>query len=227
MHEFLFSQSWTPPRFTVLGLPLEPFTIGHELILWNKLNPAVTYNLAGFKELPMEEKGRALAEAVQICYNDKDAKAKKLFDDSKKWIKTAAELDLDKEIEAFFAYREACGQDFPVMKMPRTQGVPFHYFGAPDVARLINYVVEKHSLLITAHFNGTPLDFPLGLARTLYSTHLETEGAIWVKNQQDMEREAPRKPGTPPPGLNEKVLTGEAAEKAFNDAVAMAEKGAK
>ena len=68
---------------------------------------------------------------------------------------------------------------------------------------------------------------PLGLAQILYTTHLEATGAVWVKNQQEMERELPPKPGTPPPGQNEKVLVGEEAEKAFAEAVANANKGNK
>jgi len=39
-----------------------------------------------------------------------------------------------------------------------------------------------------------------------------------------MEREAPPKPGTPPPGQHEKVLTGDAADQAFAEAVKAATK---
>ena len=188
MHDYEFSQVFTPPRFIVLGLPLERLTIGHELLLWNRQNPVVQLTAYGFKQLPIEEKGRALAEAVQIVYNDKDEKAKKLFDNSKGWIRKAVALDLDKEIDAFYSYRDICGKDLPTVKQPRAKDVPFHYFGAPEVARLINYVSNAHSAMIQAHFEGSPLNFPLGLARMLYSTHLETEGAIWVENWQDLEQ---------------------------------------
>ena len=187
MHDYEFSQVFTPPRFIVLGLPLESLTIGHELVLWNRLNPCVQFTALGFKMLPEEEKSRALAEAVQIVFNDKDKKGKALYENSKVWIKQASKLDLDKEIDTFYSYREICGRDLPMVKQPKVKDVPFHYFGAPELARLINYVSSAHQALITAHFEGSPLNFPLGLARMLYSTQLETEGAIWVENLHDVQ----------------------------------------
>jgi hypothetical protein len=130
------------------------------------------------------------------------------------------------QIKSFRAYRAEGSRDLPLAKMPKQAGVPFRYFGAPPIASLLNYVTEKHSLLIVSHFSGSPLNFPLGLAQILYTTNLEAAGSVWVKNQSEMEREAPRKEGEPPLGLNEKVLTGDEADKAFAEAVANANKGA-
>lgn len=181
MHETIFADAFRPPHFTVLLRPLLDYTIGHELILWQRRNSLVTYPAAAsFKELPEKEKRRALAEAVDICCQEQ-AKS------GEKWAKKTAALDLDAEIDQFYAYLAAGSQDLPTVKMPRPHGVPFHYFGAPELARLINYVTHAHAVMIATHFEGSPLNFPLGLARMLYLADAEAAGNVWVKNFQDVE----------------------------------------
>jgi len=181
MHETTFADAFTPARATVLGVELLTFSIGHEIILWQRRNPLVIYTPESFKELPLAEKTKALGEAVQIC----SIKAK---EDGKKWGNEVAAMDLDVETDKWQAYRASGSLDLPTVKQPRqSSNTPFHYFGAPELARLINYVTTSHAMLIATHFKGSPLEFPLGLAKILYSTHLECEGAIWVENWQDAE----------------------------------------
>jgi len=223
MHEELFSNAFQPPSVKVFGLALENYAIGHEMALIREGNPLATYGKISFEELSEDAKRLSLIMAMEICGKGKFL-AKFRFTLAASQAKAA---ELDKGIESFRAYRSAGSQDLPQTKMPRQQGVPFRYFGAPGLASLINYVASNHSLLIQSHFGGSPLNFPLGLAQILYSTHLEATGSIWVKNQQEIDREAPRKPGTPAPGLNEKILVGEEAEKAFAEAAANANKGIK
>ena len=223
MHDTVFATSFQPPPAKVFGVALETFAIGHELALIRQGNPLATYGEKSFDELPRDAKKLALTMAVQIC-------GKLGWFKKWKFVVTLFRMkpeEFDRQVKIFRDYRAAGSQDLPLTKMPKQHGIPFRYFGAPGLASLLNYVVEKHSLLIKSHFKSSPLNFPLGLAQILYTTHLETTGAVWVKNHQEMEREKPRKPGTPEPGQNEKVLTGEAAEKAFAEAVANAEKGAK
>jgi hypothetical protein len=81
---------------------------------------------------------------------------------------------------------------FPTVTMPRAQGSPFHYFGAPEMARLINYVSVNHALMIQSHFGGSPLNFPLGLARMLNLTSLECDGNVWIENWKDAEEKERR-----------------------------------
>ena len=223
MHEENFASSFQPPTVKVFGVAMGIYAIGHELALIRQGNPLATYGEASFLELSSDAKKLALAMAMEVC-------GKIGF--VKKWLLAirmihATPSEMEQEIKTFRHYRAEGSQDLPLTKMPKQHGIPFRYFGAPGLASLLNYVTKEHSLLITAHFKGSPLNFPLGLAQILYATHLEGAGAIWVKNQQEMEREAPRKPGTPEPGLNEKVLTGEEAEKAFAEAVKSSEKGTK
>ena len=223
MHDIDFANSFAPATEKIFGVPMEVFAIGHELALVRQGNPLATYGETSFDELGLDAKKLALAMAVEICGRlGRVSKYRLAFK-----ISVVTEERLNQEICKFRKYRSEGSRDLPLANMPKQHGIPFRYYGSPALASLLNYIAEKHSLLIKSHFGGSPLNFPLGLAQMLYTAHLEATGAVWVKNQQDMEREAPRKPGTPPPGLNEKVLTGEAAEKAFNEAVAMAEKGAK
>ncbi len=223
MHEQEFCTSFQPPVAKVFGVWLDTYAIGHELALIRQGNPLVTYSDTSFAELPDNAKKLALTMAIEIC-------GKLGF--FTKWIYVIRTLRADpvtvtKEIQKFRDYRKAGSLDLPLAKMSRPSGVPFHYFGAPELARLLNFVTERQSLLVHSHFNGSPLNFPLGLAQILLTADLEKDGHIWVKNFQDMERERPPKPGTPPPGLNEKILTGEEAEQAFAEAAAKAEKGNK
>jgi len=201
---------------------MENFAIGHELALIRQGNPLATYGESSFAELSSDAKMLALAMAVEICG--------KRFGFLRKWKFVISEYratpeELATEIKRFREYRAAGSHDLPLTKMPKQHGIPFRYFGAPALASLINYVTEKHHLLIRSHFHGSPLNFPLGLAQILYTTHLETTGAVWVKNHQEMEREKPRPEGAPPLGINEKVLLGEEAEKAFAEAVKNANGG--
>lgn len=220
MHEEVFANSFEPPTGKIFGAALDRYAIGHEMALIRQGNPLATYGATSFAELAPEAKKLALAMAVEIC-------GRLTFFGKYKFVARAhraTDEALAQEIQKFREYRAAGSQDLPLAKMPKQQGIPFRYFGSPGLASLLNYVVAQHSLLIQSHFEGSPLNFPLGLAQILYTTHLEATGAVWVKNQQEMERELPPKPGTPPPGQNEKVLVGEEAEKAFAEAVKLASK---
>jgi hypothetical protein len=221
MHEQDFSNSFQPPTTKIFGVRLETFAIGHELALIRQGNPLATYTESSFAELSDDAKKLALALAVEIC-------GKLGF--LGKWKFVIAEFrtkpeELEAEIKRFRDYRATGSRDLPLTKMPKQHGIPFRYFGAPGLASLLNYVTAHHSLLIQSHFKGSPLNFPLGLAQILYTTHLETTGAVWVKNHQEMEREKPPREGTPPPGQNERIYTGAEAEKVFAEAAKKAAEG--
>ena len=222
MHELAFANSFRPPEQILFGVKMENYSIGHELALVRQGNPLATYTAKSFSELPTIAKRLALAMAIEVCGN-----VRSLF---RKWrlaflIHRLSDESLSYAIEAFDTYRRFGSEDLPMQKMPRQHGVPFHYFGAPELARLINYVADHHQTLIAVHFGGSPLNFPVGLARVLYSTQLETDGAIWIKNAQDMAHDAPKKEGTPEASTTEVVLTGEAAEKSLEEAIATAGAG--
>lgn len=185
MHDAAFADAFRPPRFTVLLLDLMDFTIGHELVLWQRRNPLVVSSASEFDQQPWNFKIKALSQAVLVCCR----RAPRL---ASFWGRRCANLGLDAEVQKFRDYRAAGSLDLPTAKMPRTQGHPYHYFGGPELARLINYVTRMHSVMVQTHFEGSPLNFPLGLARMLYLVDAECEGGIWIKNHLDMEADAQR-----------------------------------
>ena len=222
MHEKEFAESFQPYAVRIFGVRLDNYAIGHELALIRQGNPLATYGDTSFDELADDAKKLALLMAVEVC-----GKINRFFKYLFIVVVYYASPELfNNAVQAFRSYRAAGSRDLPLTKMPKQHGIPFRYFGAPTAASLLNYVSKEHSMLIHSHFGGSPLNFPLGLAQILYTTQLEADGKVWVKNSQEMERDQPPKEGTPPPGQNEKFLTGEDAEKAFAEAVKNANKGA-
>ena len=178
MHEIAFADAARPARWVVLKLTLLDYSIGHELLLWQERNPLVTYTAESFAEIDLAEKIQALLHAVSVCERTWDGNRKpiKWF---RLWMWLNRHADYLAEIEKFREYRNG-NADLPTVRMPRTGGGNFHYFGAPEAARLLNYVSQFHPNVVS-----NPFDFPLGLARMLYSTHAETEGNLWVENYHD------------------------------------------
>ena len=181
MHEKTFADAFHVPQCSEFGLRLRNYAIGHELALMRDENPVVTYSEKAFSELPPAVQKLALAGAVEIC-------AYRVPRFKLLWALRAARMAIEDELSKFRNYRAAGSLDLPTVKQPRVSGGPaYHYFGAPELARLLNYVTEHHSVMIQTHFDGSPLNFPLGLARILWMTEMETSGAIWVENWQDAE----------------------------------------
>jgi hypothetical protein len=213
MHDQDFCSSFQPDPATVFGVRLETFAIGHELALIRQGNPLVTMGEASFEELDRDARKLALAMALEICGRVGFLRRWKVV----VAIYRAKPEGLAGEIKDFRDYRSAGSRDLPLAKMPKQHGVPWRYFGAPALASLLNYVTERHELLIKTHFGGSPLNFPLGLAQILYSTHLEGAGMVWVKNAQEMEVK-----GDPTKAGNEKIYAGDEADKVFAEATAKA-----
>lgn len=67
MHDFAFAECARPARFAVLGCPLLPYTIGHEILLWRYQNPLLGLTREQFDALPATEQVAALTRAVTIC----------------------------------------------------------------------------------------------------------------------------------------------------------------
>lgn len=187
MHEPLFCKTIQPNPVRVLNLWLRPFSIGHSIILLNRGNPLGSYSQNSFAELNENAQRASLIGAALVCYKSWRGNARPernilLWG----WIcRKKLGTGLPVELSKFFAYRNAAMQDFPTVKMPRPHGATYHYFGSPELARLLLFVQP-----FCKDFGfETPYDFPLGLARQLYSTQLESEGNIWIKNFQDEENE--------------------------------------
>jgi len=181
MHEGILAQALQPPGVRVLGLDLLPFSLGHEVVLWRRENPLVTGTREAFGLLPAGRQAEAVAEAVLVC-------CRRVPRWGWLWTRRAARLDVAAAAEAFMAYRVAGAVDLPTVPIKRSGPTPsFHYFGAPEVARLVNYVAAAHGDMVRVHYGGSVWNFPYGLARVLYTTHLECQGDVWVENFQDAQ----------------------------------------
>ena len=184
MHESIFSAAAYAEGATVLRLALRPYSIGHEILLWRTSNPFATYGRKSIMELPEGVQRQKLFTACFICersweQNHTPFKWPLLTLFCRRDCVTAVEVD------KFLSYRDSASQDFPAVKQPPVKGASYHYFGAPDLARLVLFMCRGR-LYEQLGFQ-TPWDAPLGLARQLYSTYLEEEQLIWIENYQDVE----------------------------------------
>jgi hypothetical protein len=184
MHDLDFADAFRPPQFTVLGLPLLDYSIGHELVLWQRRNPLVIFTSEYFDGCALSDRVHALTQAVLIC-----CKRVPKWAAGGIWAWRIRNVDVGAEVKKFRYYRAAGSRDLPTVKQPRDSKAPFHYFGGPELARLINYVTTSHAVMIKTHFGGSPLNFPLGLARMLYLVAEESAGSVWIKNHNDYKDE--------------------------------------
>lgn len=190
MHEQSFAAAIRPDIHAVLRLPLMPYSIGHELLLIRQNNPLVTMGAESFKELPLERQRSALMRAVLVCYRSWSQNQK-----ADRWLWLwgwfVRKCDTAEEVEKFQIYRQEGIQDFRTIKMPRARSdVPYHYFGSPEIARLILFLLDRR----LHEFHGVPsvYDFPVSLARMLYLASAEETGSIWVENWHDRQAQMVR-----------------------------------
>jgi hypothetical protein len=190
LHEVIFATAARPEKVVVLNLLMQDYSIGHELLLWHQSNPLVTYTDKGFQELAPEIQRAKLFSAALTCERTWTGNQKRL-----RWLRTTEifrrHLQTGDEIKKFREYRNSGSLDLPTVPQPRPAGIPsapFHYFGAPDTARLLLFI-NRESLHRSFGYK-TPYDFPLGLAQMLYATQAETEGGLWIENYQDQRNKA-------------------------------------
>jgi hypothetical protein len=184
MHDALFADAVRPEGAVVLNLLMLEYSIGHELLLWRQRNPMVTHSREGFEVLPATDRREALMLAALACHRTWEGN-KDQAENLKQWGKSTKKLNLETEVAKFRAYRIDGSHTLPTRAMPKTSGVPFHYFGSPETAMLLLFVQPLYLDFGCA----TPFDFPLGLARTLYLADAEAKGNVWVKNHHDIADE--------------------------------------
>lgn len=189
MHDTTLADAARPVRVSILGLPMRDYSIGHEILLWRSENSFVTHTESGFDQLPEQKQKTDLFDALFTCErswvdNFTPVRFPCLFG----WTRRHA--DFEAAYKAFRQYRGLGSLSIKTINMPRSNGGHYHYFGAPEAARLFLFVLDKN--LHTANGIESPYDFPFGLARILYLTQIESEGGIWVENQHDRETQVRR-----------------------------------
>jgi len=182
MHEAALAQAALPAPTVVLGMPLRPFSIGHELALIREGNP-LAETLTDSQSIVDRA---ALAQAALICsetwagirslHKDPWLPLKLLI-----WKLRTRNADQVEEVRAFNAYRNAGSLEFKVSDM-RQAGQPPRQPGAPFLLRLQQFLVVTMRLSEEQAWN-----YPYGLAKMQWSAFWEGEGGLALYNDHDAE----------------------------------------
>lgn len=155
--------------FTVLGVRLRPFCIGHRLILEACENSLLN---------PFAEPSRVdLAQAVLVCSRpfDEAQPAGVLY--RLKLIRLATrKMDLLSEAEKFRAYVEQ-GSQFPVLKPGDGGRSP----GGPFLLRLVQWIMS------IGYSEQAAWNRPLGAAVWEWATYFEDKGSLKIQNQSEAD----------------------------------------
>jgi hypothetical protein len=172
MNEVVFADAVRPPGRRVLRLQLQPFSVGHELLLEGERNLLLTGREV-FEQRPIGEQWQSALRAALICSrtwaeNQQGARWLRL------WGWFARREDLGRAAQAFREYRTE-GSRFPVLNPQQGKG---RELGSEFMAQLCDYLRP---------FGPALFDVPLGMAVHMYFANREQEGACDVMNETDRE----------------------------------------
>jgi hypothetical protein len=171
-HEPLLRRAAMPAPTRVLGLPLRPYSIGHELLLTSEDRPAQTQL-------------QALAAAVLICSNTFEENRRMPSDllltlKIKLWNRRIRKMDLARELLAFAAYRNEGSLEFPLSEFD-SSGSSGHAPGSPLILQLQQFMMLNFRLS-----ENEAWDYPFGLAKQRWCAFYEREGGLRIKNRHEM-----------------------------------------
>ena len=198
MHDLAFAHAARPMGAEVMGCPLLPYSLGHELILIQRQNPFILLSRDAFESLPMAAQLAAVTEIALVCSRDWRGNHRKLRFWHRQpiphhhvnWIKeiATAQLYLDaarrlpatvtKEVDHICAKKAGYT---PISEMP---GRPL---GSSLLSQLVNFCYERPAMI-----DGTMFvwDMPFALTAHLYFAHLEAGGSLRIENATEAaERE--------------------------------------
>jgi len=185
MHEPLLARAALPAPTKVCGIPLRPYSLGHELLLVAEASPFLT----GGGVFPGD-----LLTAIWICSSTFEG-AKRSQNSwlylprlwlTKRMVAKACAKNLDRESAAFVEYREEGILELPLSdvmepgeKTPRTPGSPY-------ILRLHQFLVER-----LRKSEADAWDYPVGLAKIRWSTYYEEQHGLKVYNEDNVEMDRP------------------------------------
>jgi hypothetical protein len=193
MHDLAFADAARPTRVVCLRLPLLPYSVGHELILWNQRNPLLLASRDEFNALPIFEQRKALIKAVIACYrnwgdNNKPEKGLRL------WLWLIRKTDWAVAVAEFRNYLESGRSLVPALSNDArdkevydiANGESSHgagrALGAPFIAQLVLFATSTLRIPINAAY-----DLPFSVIGNLYYTQLEADGRLNIENQKEAE----------------------------------------
>lgn len=176
MNDNAFSDAVRPARRVILRLLMQPYSIGHEILLQNRRNPMAILSQEEFNALSIEQQCHAVIEAALICFRNWEENKR-----PQKWVRVWGWLirkcNFPLAIAEFRIYR-AEGSTWPNITPPaeKEQGRPL---GSPFLARLLAYSGSV--------FGNKAFDCELGLAQWMYFAAAEAEGNCTVENEIEAE----------------------------------------
>lgn len=176
MHETALAHAARPERVAVLGLLLEPYSLGHELLLIRESNPLVVGGVP---------KPTDLASAVLICCQGWQANSRigadRLLPLKKAiWHWRTRKCFFGVEQAKFRAYRENGSMEFPMPEIFEPGEKPGRPPGSPLLLRLHLFLTARLGLAESAAW-----DYPLGLAKMRWQCYWEEEGGLKVQNHNE------------------------------------------
>ena len=174
MHENLLSHAVVPQRFTVLRLPLMPYSLGNELMMQREENPLLLLSRKEFDELSQVKQCYSLIRAVNICC----VRPPKVF---WWWSWRNKREDFALAVAEFRNYLDAGRLEFRA-QLPKSDDTEVRYIGAPEILRLYAFISKAIPREEIAIWGKSAWDFPLGFARMLYQAHAEERGTLEIYN---------------------------------------------
>lgn len=179
MHEPLLSQAAAAAPTVCLGLLLEPYSIGHEVLLFRNESPFIS----GEREPELKD----IITAVVICahtWTQTQTMHRDWLLAFKVWLwrRRLRQIDLPFEISRFRHYMATGSLEFPESEIPNTDRGPAPRMpGAPFLLRL------QHWLMVTLHLKEPAAwDYPLGLAIMRWQAHWEERGGFAIYNYPEL-----------------------------------------
>jgi hypothetical protein len=194
MHEPLLSQAALPAPVSVCGIPLRPYSLGHELFLIRERNGFMfDFDEQGRRKKTLPEVFHAdIFEAVWICSSTfeecRSAYSSWLYL-PKLWLlkRKVQKCDVAAEAQAFRDYRDSGNLEFPMsdIREPSKGKDAARTPGAPFILRLNQFLIT--------HCRKTEeqaWDYPVGLAKMRWAALWEQEGGLRLYNEENAKIDA-------------------------------------
>lgn len=177
MHESLLRRAAMPAPAIILGLPMKPYSIGHELLIQSDLDSTSVE--------------QSLTRACFICastWSENVNIHRDILILFKLWIwnRRVRKIKTDVELEAakFATYRANGSLEFPISDRidPNRQSGPAP--GTPFLLQLQQFIMFKLRLKECEAW-----DYKYGMAKMHWTAYWEQEGGLRVKNAHEIEFE--------------------------------------
>lgn len=182
-----FADAVRPDTVRILRLLMQPYSIGHELILLKERNPLIVLNEVAFDLLPIPQQITAVIRAVLVCCQDYESSSQ-----PHKWLKLWGWRNRHSNyIDAAWLFRRyrADGSTFPPSPDKESDEIANgkdeggRQLGGDIITRVLNFLCTKYR----AFGYSSVYNFPFGMALHLYTCELEVEGRIRIENDRERQ----------------------------------------